>query len=49
MRPGSRLVSAHENTCNYVHNDADLFTCMGKNEKESDSLDYGHLVERFQE
>ena len=49
MRPGSKLVSAHLNTCNYVHNDADMFTCMGKNEKESEALDYGHMVERFQE
>ena len=49
MHPGSKLKSAHLNTCNYVHDDADMFTCMDKNEKESESLDYGNMVARFQQ
>jgi len=49
MRPGSKLRSLKNNMCNIVHNDADLFTCMDKNAKESDSLDYGNLIERFEQ
>lgn len=44
MRPGSKIMSAHLNTCNYVHDDADMFTCMDKNEKEAESLDYSNIV-----
>lgn len=47
MRPGSEIKSPRLNSCNYVHDDADMFTCMDKNEKEADSLDYGKIVQRF--
>ena len=49
MRPGSKLRSTRFNSCNIVKNDADLFTCMDKNAKAADSLDYGNIVQRFKD
>ena len=49
MRKGSKIRSPKRNSCNIWNNNVDQYTCMGKNAKQADSLDYQTMVDRFQE